>query len=147
MKQLQISMERSPYWEANRSSASQYIPRTSLNLKVHYRIHKSQPPVPILRNITPVQAIPTNLFNINFNHFETDFFFQILAHPVFKMWVIQKPNKVALWNKRIFKRKKNGDYTACLKIQYRYLLNKYKMGHLEGNFMPVPYIGCKVPKG
>ena len=22
--------------------------------------------------------------------------FQILAHPVFKMWVIQKPNKVAL---------------------------------------------------
>ena len=29
-------------------------------------------------------------------------FFQILAHPVFKMWVIQKPNKVALWNKRHF---------------------------------------------
>ena len=42
------------------------------------------------------------------------FFFQILAHPVFKMWVIQKPNKVALWNKRLLKRK-NGDYTACLK--------------------------------
>ena len=30
------------------------------------------------------------------------FLFQILAHPVFKMWVIQKPNKVALWNKRHF---------------------------------------------
>ena len=30
------------------------------------------------------------------------FFFQILAHSVFKMWVIQKPNKVALWNKRHF---------------------------------------------
>ena len=29
-------------------------------------------------------------------------FFQILAYPVFKMWVIQKPNKVALWNKRHF---------------------------------------------
>jgi hypothetical protein len=27
------------------------------------------------------------------------------------------------------------------------LLNKYKMGHLEGNFTPVPYIGRKVPKG
>ena len=26
----------------------------------------------------------------------TDFFFQILAHPVFKMRVIQKPKKVAL---------------------------------------------------
>ena len=29
-------------------------------------------------------------------------FFQILAHPVFKMWAMQKPNKVALWNKRYF---------------------------------------------
>ena len=34
------------------------------------------------------------------------FFFQILAHPVFKMWVIQKPNKVALWNKWHFEEKK-----------------------------------------
>ena len=33
-------------------------------------------------------------------------FFQILAHPVFKMWVIQKPSKVALWNKRHFEEKK-----------------------------------------
>ena len=35
-----------------------------------------------------------------------NFFFQILAHPVFKMWVIQKPKKVALWNKRHFEEKK-----------------------------------------
>ena len=34
------------------------------------------------------------------------FFFQILAHPVFQMWVIQKPNKVALWNKRHFEEEK-----------------------------------------
>ena len=33
-------------------------------------------------------------------------FFQILAHLVFKMWVIQKPNKVALWNERHFEEKK-----------------------------------------
>ena len=33
-------------------------------------------------------------------------FLQILAHSVFKMWVIQKPNKVALWNKRHFEEKK-----------------------------------------
>ena len=33
-------------------------------------------------------------------------FFQILAHTVFKMWVIQKPNEVALWNKRHFEEKK-----------------------------------------
>ena len=47
------------------------------------------------------------------------FFFQILAHPVFKMWVIQKPIKVALWNKRHFEGEKNGDYTACLKYSVR----------------------------
>ena len=43
-------------------------------------------------------------FNINL--LATDFSFQILAHPVFKMWVIQKPNKVALWNKRHFEGEK-----------------------------------------
>ena len=31
-------------------------------------------------------------------------------------------------------------------MQYGYLLNKYKMGHLEGNFTPVLYIGRKVLK-
>ena len=33
-------------------------------------------------------------------------FFLILAHSVFKMWVMQKPNKVALWNKRHFEEEK-----------------------------------------
>ena len=32
--------------------------------------------------------------------------FQISAHSVFKTWVIQKPNKVALWNKRHFEGEK-----------------------------------------
>ena len=40
------------------------------------------------------------------NLLATDFFFQILAHPVFKMWVIEKPNKVALWNKQHFEGEK-----------------------------------------
>ena len=42
----------------------------------------------------------------HFSLLVTDFFFQILAHPVFKMWVIREPNKVALWNKRHFEEKK-----------------------------------------
>ena len=45
------------------------------------------------------------------NLLATDFFFQILAHPVFKMWVIQKPNTVALWNKRHFEEKKKRLYS------------------------------------
>ena len=43
---------------------------------------------------------------VDINLLATDFFFQILAHPLFKMWVIQKPNKVALWNKPHFEEEK-----------------------------------------
>ena len=32
--------------------------------------------------------------------------FLILAHPVYKMWIIQEPNTLELWNKRYFEEKK-----------------------------------------
>jgi hypothetical protein len=45
--------------------------------------------------------------------------------PVFKIWIIQQPNKVALWNYRHFEERKTEIMHLVSNIQYGYLLNKY----------------------
>ena len=49
-------MEQRPSWDADRSLASQEIPRILWNPKVHYHIYKSSLPVPMLSKFDAVLA-------------------------------------------------------------------------------------------
>ena len=42
----------------------------------------------------------------HFNLLAPELFFLILAHPVYKMWIIQEPNVLDLWNKLHFEEEK-----------------------------------------
>jgi len=43
-----------------------------------------------------------------------NYFFLILAQPVYKMWIIQEPNTIELWNKLHFEEEKT-EFIPCLK--------------------------------
>ena len=82
------SMERSPFWEANRSSASQEILHILRNLKVHYRIHKSPSTVPILSQVNHAHFLKShfNIFsslslNLSCGLFPSGFSTKLCLHP------------------------------------------------------------------
>jgi hypothetical protein len=60
-------MVRSYSWEAKSFLASQEIPRTLWNPKVHYRIHKCPPPIPTSSHIDSVHATTHHFTKIYLN--------------------------------------------------------------------------------
>jgi len=61
------SMEQSSFWEAISASASRGISYILWSTKVHYRVHKCPPPVPVLSEVSLVHVLPIDCVRMLLN--------------------------------------------------------------------------------
>jgi hypothetical protein len=95
------SMELSPSWEAASSAATQELCNILYNPKVHYRIHKSPPLVPILSQISLVHTTPSCLCEIYFNIIDprtscSSLFSGALYFQIFVIYILPAKGSVKL---------------------------------------------------
>jgi hypothetical protein len=76
----------------------------------------------MFRNVIYVYTL-ANVQCVLFNILAPEFYTEILAHPVWKMWITQEQKKVELWKKRHFE-EKNEEYAACLKYSVLIFVKK-----------------------
>jgi len=51
------------------------------------------------------------IYQVCLTFWRRNYFFKILAHPLYKMWIIQEPNSLDLWNKLHFEEENRTAYT------------------------------------
>ena len=93
---------------------------------------------PAMGNHTPGAAPVFNQLS-SLTFWARNYFFLILAHPVYKMWIIHEPNTLQLWNKLHFEEEKRWVYTM-FKIFGSYILNmvythRFSMFKIFGSYI------------
>jgi hypothetical protein len=64
-------MEPSPSREASSCVTAQEFPNILWNTKIHFRVHKNSPTVPVLTKFNLIHATPSYLSKIHLNNIHT----------------------------------------------------------------------------
>jgi len=91
-----------PHYSQERSKVGPWVGVKWCGKSCHHR--SSKPNRPARSRSLYRLRYPGPCMSLTF--WRRNYFFLILAHPVYKMWIIQEPNTLDLWNKLYFEKKK-----------------------------------------